>query len=62
MILINDGSAVTGTHIYSETLSIVPGTIDIGVRLRNITGPANISIGNGSSIPLPYRWILFEEL
>jgi hypothetical protein len=30
--------------------------------LRNITGPANISIGNGSSIPLPYRWILFEEL
>jgi hypothetical protein len=61
MILINDGTAVTGTHIYSETLLITSGAIDIGVRLRNITGPISINIGNGG-IALPYRWILFEEL
>ena len=62
MILINNGATVTGTHMYSETLSITPGSIDIGVRLRNITGAASINIGSGSGIPLPYRWILFEEL
>ncbi|CCV02192.1 hypothetical protein IIV25_174L [Invertebrate iridovirus 25] len=63
-LILNNGNAtqITSTHMYSEILSITPGSIDIGVKLRNITGGASINIGNGGGVPLPYRWILFEEV
>jgi hypothetical protein len=53
---------LTSTHTYSEILSISPGSTDFGVQLRNITGTSPIGIGNGGGVPLPYRWILFEEI
>ena len=58
----NNLVTVTSTHTYSEILSISPGSTDFGVRLRNITGTSPIGIGNGGGVPLPYRWILFEEI
>ncbi|CCV01840.1 hypothetical protein IIV22_163L [Invertebrate iridescent virus 22] len=63
-LILNNGNAtqITSTHTYSEIINILPGSIDIGVRLRNITGGATINIGNGGGVPLPYRWILFEEI
>ncbi|ADO00457.1 hypothetical protein WIV_gp113 [Wiseana iridescent virus] len=63
-LILNNGNAIqiTSTHSYSEILSITPGSIDIGVKLRNITGGTSINIGNGGGVPLPYRWILFEEV
>lgn len=51
---------VTGTHTYSEILPISPGSTNFEVQLLNITGTTPIVIGSG--IPLPYRWILFEEV
>ncbi|CCV02367.1 hypothetical protein IIV30_172R [Invertebrate iridescent virus 30] len=63
-LILNNGNAtqITSTHTYSEIINILPGSIDIGVKLRNITGGATINIGNGGGVPLPYRWILFEEI
>jgi hypothetical protein len=60
----NSLTTFTSTHIYSETILISPGTsTDYGIRLRIITGvPTTINIGNGGGVPLPYRWIMFEEL
>ena len=64
-LILNNGNAtqITSTHIYSEIVNITPGTTTlVGVQLRNITGGASIDIGNGGGVPLPYRWILFEEV
>jgi spore coat protein U-like protein len=58
----NNLVTVTGTHTYSEILSISPGSTDFAVQLRDITGTSPIDIGVGGGVSFPYRWILFEEI
>lgn len=57
-IVLDNNAIFTSTHTYSEILTIFPGTLEIGVALKNSTA-APINIGDGVET---YRWILIEEL
>ncbi|AHL67519.1 hypothetical protein DH26_gp019 [Chloriridovirus anopheles1] len=59
-LVLDNNATLTSTHMYSEILTIDPGTTDFGIRLQNSTLEP-IDIGDGI-LPLTYRWILLEEI